>query len=281
MKQNAIVRIILFAILAIVLIFVLLGGIGLKRYRAPGIFVSKANDAPVIPETRFTTQEIDSLNINWASGTIHIEGTDDDEITVGESTVDGQKPMVLKKGGSTLYVEFSEDVSILSFNVGTNTTKDLYITVPKDWDFKKVELDGASADVEVLNLTGKEFDIDTASGNHTFQDCSLEKLEMDTASGDLNYSGSIRDKLKLSGASAQANLILLNAPKSIKIDSVSGDLNLTLPENCGFTLEKDTLSGSFSSEFDTHGDDGKVVHGDGECKIEVEGVSASVHIRKG
>ena len=65
------------------------------------------------------------------------------------------------------------------------------------------------------------------------------------------------------------------------METVSGDLNLTLPEDCGFTLEKDTVSGRFSSELPTTEQNGKIVYADGHCEIEVEGVSASVHIRKG
>ena len=103
---------------------------------------------------------------------------------------------------------------------------------------------------------------------------------METVSGNLDFSGSL-DKLEFNGVSAQANLVLSNRPKSINLESVSGDLNLTLPEGCGFTLEKDTVSGRFSSELETTEKNGKIIHGDGSCEIDVEGVSASVHIRKG
>ena len=103
---------------------------------------------------------------------------------------------------------------------------------------------------------------------------------METVSGNLDFNGSL-DKLDFNGVSAQANLVLINQPKSIQLESVSGDLNLTLPEDCGFTLDKDSLSGRVSSELETTEKDGKIVHGDGSCKIEVEGVSSSVHIRKG
>lgn len=280
MKRNAIIRIVLFSILALTLIVVLLGGIAFHAYGNHQTVIHEESDAPVVHDFTFSPRDIDTLKINWVSGTIHIEATDTDEISVNESASVSQKPMVLKQSGSTLYVEFCEDASGFSMNFGSSTHKDLYITVPRDWDFKKVKLDGASADVEVIQLSGKEFDIETASGNNTFRDCFLQELELDSASGDLNYSGIIEDKVKMSTASGKANLVLKAPPKAIKIDSVSGDLNLTLPENSGFTLEKSTVSGAFSSEFATVIEDGKTVCGDGACKIEVNGVSSSVTIKK-
>ena len=57
-------------------------------------------------------------------------------------------------------------------------------------------------------------------------------------------------------------------------------MDLTLPEDCGFTVILDTLSGSCSTEQDTVKRDKKLIHGDGTCKIEVDGLSSSVHIRK-
>ena len=177
-------------------------------------------------------------------------------------------------------MQYCEGAIGLSFGSGSSLKKNLYVCVPQDWDCKELEIDAASATVQVENLTIEELAFSTASGTHTFTNCQVEKLKMETVSGNLDFTGSL-DKLDFNGVSAQANLVLINQPKSIQLESVSGDLNLTLPEDCGFTLDKDSLSGRGSSELETTEKDGKIVHGDGSCKIEVEGVSSSVHIRKG
>ena len=126
----------------------------------------------------------------------------------------------------------------------------------------------------------EEVEVDSASGVCSFDLCTVVSLEMDTASGDLKFTGSLNE-LDFNSASARADICLTNQPKSIKLDSMSGDLNLTLPTGCGFTVKKDTLSGSCTIEQDTVEQNGKLVHGDGSCEIKVSGLSSSVHIREG
>ena len=270
---------ILFAFMAVVLLGVLIAGIALKNYQMPGIVVRTSFDAPVVAENQFNAKDVDRLKIEWAAGNIVLVPVEGDEIRVTEELLGGDKTMVLKKDGSTLYIQYCEGAVGISF--GTNSLKkNLYITVPQDWTCKELEIDAASATVQAEYLTIEELSSSTASGAHTFTECRVETLKMETVSGDLNFTGSL-DKLDFTGVSAQADITVNNQPKSITLETVSGDLNLTLPESCGFTLDKDTVSGRFSSELPTTENNDKIVHGDGSCEIEVEGVSASVHIRKG
>ena len=280
MKRNAIFRMILFGFLTVVLVGILISGIALKQYQVTGVVVRESADVLAVGGYSSPAKEVDRLKIARAAGKIVIVPTDRDDITVTEELLGGDKTMVLKKDGSTLYVEYCEDNISLSFGSNNNLKKNLYISVPQDWNCKELEIDAASDTVQVENLTIEEVESSTASGTHIFTNCQVEKLKMETVSGNLDFTGSL-DKLDFNGVSAQANLVLSNQPKSIQLESVSGDLNLTLPESCGFTVDKDTVSGRFSSELPTTEQNGKIVYADGHCEIEVEGVSASVHIRKG
>lgn len=279
MKRNAIFRIILFSFLAVVLVGVLISGIALKKYQMPGIVVRKSFDAPEVSGNKFNAGEIDRLKIEWAAGSIVLVPVEGNKISITEELLGGDESMVLKKDGSTLYVQYREGAVGISFGSGS-LKKNLYITVPQDWECKELEIDAASATVQVENLTIEEVESSTASGTHTFTNCQVGTMKMETVSGDLNFTGTL-EKLDFNGVSAQLDLALTNAPKSIELESVSGDLNLTLPESCGFTVDKDTVSGRVSSELPTTEQNGKIVYADGHCEIEVEGVSASVHIRKG
>lgn len=279
MKRNAIFRIILFSFLAVVLVGVLISGIALKKYQMPGIVVRKSFDAPEVSGNKFNAGEIDRLKIEWAAGSIVLVPVEGNKISITEELLGEDESMVLKKDGSTLYVQYCEGAVGIPFGSGS-LKKNLYITVPQDWECKELEIDAASATVQGEYLTIRELASSTASGTHTFTNCQVGTLKMETVSGDLNFTGTL-EKLDFNGVSAQLDLALTNAPKSIELESVSGDLNLTLPESCGFTVDQDTVSGRFSSELPTTEQNGKIVYADGHCEIEVEGVSASVHIRKG
>ena len=280
MKRNAILRIILFSFLAVILLGALISGIALKSYQMPGVVIRKSFEAPLVNEYEFDAGEIDRLKIDWAAGKIVIVPVEGKKISVTEELLGTDETMVLKKDSSTLYVQYCEGAIGLSFGSSSSLKKNLYICVPQDWECKELEIDAASATVQAEYLTIRELASSTASGTHTFTNCQVESMKMETVSGDLDFNGTL-ENLDFNGVSAQLDLALTNVPKSIKLESVSGDLNLTLPEDCGFTLDKDTVSGQFSSELDTMRKDGKIIHGDGSCKIDVEGVSSSVHIRKG
>lgn len=279
MKRNAIFRIILFSFLAVVLVGVLISGIALKKYQMPGIVVRKSFDAPEVSGNKFNAGEIDRLKIEWAAGSIVLVPVEGNKISITEELLGGDESMVLKKDGSTLYVQYCEGAVGIPFGSGS-LKKNLYITVPQDWECKELEIDAASATVQGEYLTIRELASSTASGTHTFTNCQVGTLKMETVSGDLNFTGTL-EKLDFNGVSAQADVVVTNFPKSIDVETISGDLNITLPKECGFTVDKDTVSGRFSSELPTTEQNGKIVYADGHCEIEVEGVSASVHIRKG
>ena len=279
MKRTAVFRLILFAMLAVVLLGVLIAGIALKSYQKPGSVVQEIIHTPSKSAYRFSGKEIDRLKIEWAAGNIVLTPVPGDEISVTEELLGGDKTMVLKRDGSTLHVQHCEGAVGISFGT-KNLRKNLYIAVPQDWVCRELEIDAASATVQAEYLTIEELASSTASGSHTFRDCTVEKMKLETVSGDLDFSGSL-DKLDFNGVSAQADVVLTNFPKSIDVETVSGDLNLTLPKECGFTVEKDSVSGGFHSELETRKENGKYIYGDGRCKIDVEGVSANINIRKG
>ena len=57
-------------------------------------------------------------------------------------------------------------------------------------------------------------------------------------------------------------------------NSTSGDVTLILPEEMGYTLEFDSVSGSaVSSSFDVFGDSFRYTHGNGAAQLRVNTIS--------
>lgn len=288
MRKSALVRLILFAILAVVLVGILLAGIGFKFFSFTNAKYEKLEAAvqPVSGGTENVIQgipaSIDDIRVSWVSGSITLDTADISEITVTETGKDiGEHTMVLQHSDSQLKILYQdEDHNVLSslFKTGGLPEKDLFITVPTGWKGKVLVVDSVSTLLAVNNVEIEEAKVNGASGDSIFRDCRIGKLKMENATCDLSFDGCLRE-LKLEGVSAAANVILLNNPDSIQVESVSSELNLTLPEDCGFTVKKDGLGGSFSSDFDTKADKNNHVHGDGHCIIDLDGVSPSVKIQ--
>ena len=299
MKTNAIIRIVLFSLIILVLVSILVGGIALREYGFSRAFrlrrdaedISALSTESAEHHTEDNTHssaqpvsgKIQDISIDWASGTITIRPGDTDEILYEETgNFDSAYAMVAKVSGSKLTIQYRKDSSILKggFSFGGSLHKDLTITVPRNWVCRELEIDVASADLDIRELTIQEFDFDSTSGKCALTDCAVGELSLDTASGDVTVSGTL-DTLDCDSASAKLQLELKNAPRSIDVDTASGSLTMTLPSDCGFTVSLDALSGRFSSDFATTTQNGHHIYGDGSCKINVNSMSGNVTIRKG
>lgn len=293
MKTNAIVRIIIWSLVVIILVSVFTGFIADEIYLSsyePKLFVSAESELVEVPvqplpseETlRIPADSIREIEIEWASGNILIQPADVEEITISESDVtDAKYAMVWKQKNDKLSILFCEEILVsgLGINFNSDLTKDLYIYVPRGWDCDALEIDAASATVEIYDMTIHEMDFDGASGTCDLQNCQIRDLDIDTASGDVNYSGAL-DTLDFDAASASFIAQLTIAPSRIDMDGMSGALDITLPEDAGFTVSMDGMSRHFSSDFDTTTRNGAHVHGNGHCRVNVDGMSTDVTIRK-
>lgn len=225
---------------------------------------------------------IRDMEIEWAAGSIQILPKDITEIRITEEGVNqSEQPMVWKVRDGKLAIQYAENKKI-SLGIGIqwdDIIKDLIIEVPKDWQCDSLEVTAAAASLEVKELTIREMEFDGASGSCVFDSCTVETLDLDTASGNVRFTGSLQ-QLECDAASADIVLELTNVPRSLDMDTASGDLDVTLPADAGFTVTLDTLSGDFESDFETTMRAGSYVAGNGRCRIDVDAMSGDVIIRK-
>jgi DUF4097 and DUF4098 domain-containing protein YvlB len=298
MKTNAIVRIVLFSLAIMVLLGILSSVLLFRGFMADmkdsgimeavsEVFSHEGTDELRIDgtgyQTEFDATQIRNLEIDWVAGTIIIQRGNTNTIRVEESAVsDGKYQMITRCSGDKLILKFCEEnVAIWGFssNIEENLSKDLIITVPADWVCDNLEIDTASARVEVCDLRIDEVDFDGASGYCFFENCEIEKLDIDTASGDVEFSGSLQ-KLDFDAASAKFTGTFMNIPRSLDLDAMSGDMYIELPEQCGFEVNHDSMSGVFESDFQFTANGSNYKCGDGACKIAVSSMSGDIKIMK-
>jgi len=230
------------------------------------------------------SDSIQKISIQWVAGDIHmipVEGIDEirfSEDSVGESAY----PMVWKQSGNELKIHFCKDtIKFPSFGVTADISKDLLIEVPFGWICQELDIDAAATNLHIQELLIREVNLDGAAGTCEFVDCTIGEMDMDTAAGDVSFTGSL-NSLDFDSATASFNGVFSNVPKQIDMDGMSGDLDLTLPENAGFTLTMDSMSSHFRSDFSySETRKGTYVSGDGACHIDMDAMSGDVYIRKG
>lgn len=290
MKTNAIIRIVLFSLAILVLTGLLLGGIGATHALQNLSDITRnlvhhfETDEPVHTgdlkfAATYDAADIRDIEIEWVCGSITIlPSSTENLITISETEVSKEQyRMKHRLSGNKLIIEF--DDTDVYFGLSFDTAKDLLICVPKDWSCNALEIETASARVDVSDISIREFDFDGASGRCNIANCAVGELDLDTASGDITFDGTL-DVLDCDAASASCRITVYNTPRIIEIDTASGDLDLTLPEDCGFACNMQTLSGNFSSDFETSSQNGSHIHGDGSCRINVDAMSGDVTIRK-
>lgn len=275
MRTNAIVRIILFSIAIVVLLTILTVGIAADHF----MFRSgeTVQEGMISSTGTISADKIRSISIDWAAGSITIRPADVAEITLTESCETESDPMIWLQAGSTPKVAYAKDEGF--FHVGSTPSKDLLIEVPSDWSCEELEIETAAATLTVDSLTIGKVDFDGASGDFDFQNCNVDTLDVDTASGDIRFCGSL-DTMDCDAASADCLISLSNCPSRIEMDMASGDLDLTLPESCGFTATFEALSGDINTDFEMNGIRNGFTHGDGSCRIDISALSGDVYIRK-
>lgn len=275
MRTNAIIRIVLFSIVILVLLTIL--GVGIAADLLMFDLPFGQSDDIVSSSSTADADTVRNLSIEWEAGSITIRPADVNEITLTETSADDTDPMVWLAAGDTLKVAYMEQEGFLHF--GTNSSKDLLIEVPMDWSCGELEIETAAANMKIEGLTISKVDFDGASGILRFVDCTVDAMDIDTASGDIEFSGSL-DTLDCDAASADCILVLTNCPSRIEMDIASGDLDLTLPKDCGFTAKMEALSGGFESDFEISRTDDYFISGDGSCRIDISAMSGGVYIRK-
>ena len=222
--------------------------------------------------------DIQEIEIDWVSGNIRLVPANVSSIEVSESNVsDNKYVMICKQDGQTLKIEYCKNTTFADLK-NLKFSKDLTILVPMDWSGRAVKVDAASAKLFVQDLTIQEVEIDTASGSSQFDNCTIDSLDVDTASGDVYFEGSL-NRLNCDSASAGVQAVLDNVPYEIDMDTASGSLELFLPEDAGFSVKMDTMSGKFDSARTYTTKNNRYVCGNGACSIDMSSMSGGVTIR--
>lgn len=276
---GAIIRLIVFLLLLGLCVTCVLG-LHLGSMVFSGFFTSSISGPYNTSEGSVAASEVRSIQINWVGGSITVQTEDTDTITFTEGFYgENTKPMIWQQSGDKLILQFSEPTWSFGFLNSSSFSKDLVVTVPSNWDCNTLIIDSVSAEVKVSNLTFDSIELNNVSGKCNFENCKADKLTLDTVSGTIKYSGELID-LECGSVSADCELYVTNKPSNIDMDGVSCDLTLYLPEDCGFTLDLDTTSGDFDSDFATTSKGGKFIYGNGECHINADSVSGDIYIRK-
>lgn len=265
-KTGAWIRLITSSILLLVLTLFLIAGITGGGFNIHFFGSSYPNEERyTVGNNSIHATELEEIEINWISGSVKVDTYKGDTIEVSEtysgslSTADYVRS--LYEDGKLL-IQFRESRFLWFGSFSGN--KALHLRIPEALakNIKNLSVDSVSSDNTLSGLAVQNCDLDNVSGQ-IHMEGAVENFNLDTVSGDCQLTSNI-------------------TPKNVDSDSVSGDFTLIIPDQRGFSIEHDTVSGKISSDFSmTRFDDDEYIFGDGGTdEWKFDSVSGDIYIQK-
>lgn len=311
MNTGAIIRIIIFGLIALVLIGVLVyflaGGswplhagfngdgsrtddastFGGERAQAQSPASDGSDSSAAQPSTSSDAAEpanaqqtalgdfsgVSKLEIEWTSGGVSIEPTDGELSFSEDYTGKENYQMSWRIKGDTLYIsDFASNV--LGGVFLSLPSKQLTVYLPSAL-LEELEITTTSAPVELSGVETRKLDVETVSGRVSGVVTRADEADIETVSGGVDVAFGQCGKLDVSTTSGRVQAACYAGLWEADLESVSGALDLTLPMGSSYNLEWETVSGSLDDLTASGGG-----FGSGEkVKIDAETISGALTIR--
>lgn len=287
MKRNAIARIIIWSLVAVLLTSLLVVGISSSPssffsgdWSLGGIGVTYKNSALYNVGGGTVTDEFHSIKVNWTNGKINIEAYDGEDTVISETEV-AEKENKLRWRVEDGVLKIQQMAAGMRFGLKKTPKKTLTVKIPSNVaeGLKAVTSDSVSAEVTITGISASDkIEIDTVSGGADLKNIKTEKLDIDTVSGSIKAAGEFTE-LESDSVSGDVTVSSATPLKKLDCDSTSGNIRLTIPKNSGFTLKADTVSGDISCGLPTVSEGkNRRVCGDGSADFETDTVSGDLII---
>ena len=286
MKTSAVIRIVIWSLVALILTGVLVSGVVLKGFWGDlGDFSVGFTENVYSGDYNIgggsVAEPINAVEVDWISGKIEISVYDGDTTEISENEISDEDYKLryrVENGKLTVHSEKSG----FSFGIISRPKKELTIKIPRAYaeNLKTLKINSTSADININGLTVLESaETDTVSGKVTAENLNTASLECDTVSGDIKASGAI-ERFDLDSTSGAAEITTSVPLKKLETDTVSGNVTVILPEDGGFSLEFDTVSGDLDCEFPLTKKNGKHIYADCSAEFEADSTSGDFTVKR-
>ena len=266
LKVILVIAAVLFAVGIVLIGIALVSGAGLSdvanfQFPFSAGAPSSAGDYSSAGSYAVPAGDVSSVQVNWSSGKVNVLSGTGTEIVFEEFSnraISEEEALRWRMEGRTLIIDFAKRKVV-------NCSKSLTLTLPEALR-DELEIDVASAEVNVREIEAGSVNIDGASGKVWVEDTvTCRSLEIETASGDVHAAGSY-DELDLNSASGRltfagsiregdvesssgaVNLTLTENFRELDVETSSGEVTVSFPESVGFWLDYETASGEVKTD---------------------------------
>ena len=187
---------------------------------------------------------VSSLNLAWIAGIVEIVPVSGDEIKISETcenSLDDETALCWRVENGRLEIKYSARRDELP-------VKYLRIGLPETIELEDVAVDMTTSSISAEGMTMEKLSVSSVSGNVIFRNCTIGTVTAETVSGEVQIGMRNADaKLKVNTVSGNVSLLVPEGMQpSVRFSSVSGDrvhsIDCTVSENAAFSV--DTVSGN-------------------------------------
>jgi len=196
----------------------------------------------------FDVEQLKKIYIHSVSSNVSVFSTDEEDVKIhfyGSSTAGSEKELpnlITNLEGNKLKIEIKYPKVL--FN-NDNVVLDIYI--PQDYG-ESIIVDAVSADIDISNLDINNFQCKTVSGDLKIKSLGSDNLILKTTSGEMNIMD-FMGNLEADSVSGDINARYRVFDNNIDVKTISGKVEIDLPQNAEFYLKTNTVSGEVVAKF--------------------------------
>lgn len=298
MKTSAIIRIVAGSITAVLLTAILLCGI----YGWPfmgihldwpdsfgfGDFSYGYEDAESyqVGAGKAGPEEIREIEIHWdAGGKVNLIADDVAQIEFSEESEEALKEeermRYLIKDGK-LMIQYHGAVKLSGFFMkGLQTNKTLTVKIPAQLQqqLSQVEVESVEAPIYLNGIHPEKLVLSSTSGEIVAEECQADYMVADSVSGKIQLKSDFQS-IQCSNVSGLIDVQTQTTPERMEMDTVEGDVRVSLPDQDGFIIDFETVSGEMDCQLPTTGNKTEFQYLDGGAVYRISTVSGNTTIAK-
>ena len=245
------------------------------------------------------TDTVEKIDINWIGGDVKVNYHSKDSVVFSEKCA-----QTLNEDNTLYYWLENETLHIMYGKSGkwdpSGLKKELTVWLPEESILSELNVDVTSANVVIDGIVADEADFDSISGDIELKQAKfsdsvevdttsggltavlvgkLHEMDIDTISGGMEVSAESIEAFDADSTSGDIKLTVSSVPDSVDVDTISGDAEMILPKEAEFTVELDSMSGTFESGFATRMNEKKYIVGDGSNRYKFDTTSGDVKIK--
>jgi lia operon protein LiaG len=257
-------------------------------YMTGGITAVTVNSTQIKSQEFFNADEVNQIVIDVVNTDVKVIAVADKKVGVdfyGSITTNltAGKPEMetdLKNGVLTISITYPRTITIGLINL-SNLYLDVY--VPDNYS-KDIKVSTVSGNLNIGKLSISNFNFKSISGYLVAESLSAKNLIIETTSGKVNLNG-VEGKINADTISGEIAAVLESSGDDMSVKTVSGEVNISLPESSEFKFKLGSVSGKIVNEFgskitfmDRNNLEGSV--GEGTFNLTAKTISGSIKITK-